>query len=281
MLCVAIKGPTLEKAFHQITNALNYADLVELRLDHFTQLEDVFLKHLRSAFAIPMIFTLRDPSQGGCYQKSEIERLNDIRKLALLKPEYLDLESHVPADFAEEITKLHPEIKLILSNHDFTTSPQSPAVIYKEMQKIPACFYKVAVNAMTFLDALRMLYFMQQSNKKMIGVSMGLQGQLSRILGPVFDCPITYASLDESQTTAPGQLTARSLVEQYRWRSLNRHTTVYAHIDGFDDENLHETPGVSFEAYGLHAVLIKIRVKASDVAECLHLAKALRFHLCQ
>jgi 3-dehydroquinate dehydratase / shikimate dehydrogenase len=281
MLCVAINGPTQEKALHQIEQALKDADLVELRLDHFTHLDDAFFKHLRSSYSIPMIFTLRDPSQGGLYQGSENERLKMIRHLAHFKPAYLDLESHLPAHFAEEITRQHPEIKLIISYHDFThTTVQSPGkplrMIYEEMQKIPACFYKIAVNAQTPLDALRMLHFMHESNKKIIGVSMGEEGQLSRILGPVFDCPITYASFEGFQKTAPGQLTVQTLLERYRWRSLNRHTAIYVQIEGLAEG---ETPNVIFEAYGLNAILIKMRVHAAELTESLQLAKALRFNI--
>lgn len=279
MLCVAIKGPTLEQALHQIAQARKDADLVELRLDCISQWEEAGLKKLRAVCPIPMIFTLRDSSQGGSYQKSEAERLDDIRRLAYFKPEYLDLETHVPLHFTEEIRRLHPEIKLIISSHDFTNTPRPLHLIYEEMQKIPACFYKIAVNAQTALDALRMLYFLQKSNKKVIGMSMGTAGQLSRILGPVFDCPVTYACLDESQKTAPGQLSAKKLVEQYRWRSLNRHTAVFANIEGTADANANEAVPF-FEAYGSNAILIRMRVKPAELAESVEMAKALRFHLC-
>src|ERR1700722_13058623 len=114
MICVVIKGPTFQEAHRQISKALAYADLVELRLDGFTGLEVAALKRLRSHFSLPMIFTLRSQIQGGSYAQSEENRLADIHSLAALKPEYLDLENHISPRFIEEISSQFPEIKLIL-----------------------------------------------------------------------------------------------------------------------------------------------------------------------
>ncbi len=118
MICVVIKGPTFEEAHQQISKALAYADLVELRLDCFTLLDLAALKTLRSHFSIPMIFTLRSQMQGGSYTQSEENRLADLRRLIELKPEHLDLENHVSPRFIEEVSSQCPEIKLILSYHN-------------------------------------------------------------------------------------------------------------------------------------------------------------------
>src|ERR1700738_3467366 len=113
MICVVIKGPTFEKAQEQISKAVAYADLVELRLDCFKSLDIAALKILRSHFSIPMIFTLSSQIQGGSYAQPEEQRLADIRSLVDLKPEYLDLENHVSAHFIAEISSQYPEIKLL------------------------------------------------------------------------------------------------------------------------------------------------------------------------
>jgi 3-dehydroquinate dehydratase / shikimate dehydrogenase len=278
MLCVVIKGPSYQEAHQQIQKALTYADLVELRLDAFESLDESRLKQLRAAFSIPMIFTLRDKSQGGFYQDSEETRFADICRLAALKPEYFDLESHIPLRFATAIAEHHPEIKWIISYHDFAKTPHHLERIYQDLQMVPASFYKIAVQANTSLDGLRLLTFMKDSDKKVIGMTMGLQEQPSRILGPIFGSPITYASLDEELKIVPGQLTAQKLVETYHHRSLNVDTEIYGLIgDPVDRSISTEMHNPLMEALGLNAVYIKMPLKADELGEFFQLAKKLHF----
>lgn len=273
MICVVIKGPTVEEAHEQISKALVYSDLVELRLDCFTFLDLAALKNLRSHFPIPMIFTLRSQIQGGSYTKSEENRLADIRSLVRLKPEYLDLENHIPPGFIDEISSQYPEIKLILSYHNFTETPEDLEGLYREMRKIPAFFYKIAVAANNCLDALRLVCW---EKNKLIAISMGSHGQVSRILG---GSPITFAALEEGQISAPGQLTAKTLIERYHHQNLNSHTKLYGLIgDPVDQSISDETHNSFIRASGLDAVYVKMQVSLAELSDFLHFAKQLHFH---
>ncbi len=280
MICVVIKGPTIEDAYQQITQALTHADLVELRLDYFSHLDFTALKKLRSHFSIPMIFALRSASQGGEYKKSEANRLADIRHLAQLKPAYLDLEYHVPLHFIEEIASQYPDSKLILSYHHFEETPQNDDLekIYQNMRSIPACFYKIAVTAQNSLDAMRLLCWSKKSDPQLIVISMGPHGQISRILGPIMQYPLTYATLEEHLTTAPGQLTAQTLLNRYHYRSLGPHTALYGLIgDPVEKSISDETHNHLIAIYGLGAVYVKIQITKSEVADFLKFAKQLFF----
>lgn len=279
MICAVIKGPAFEEARQQILKATAYADLVELRLDYFKSLDLTALKKLRSHFSIPMIFTLRSQIQGGNYTQPEENRLADIRRLIELKPEYVDLESHVSARFIEEISFQSPETKIILSYHNFTETPEDLEGIYQEMQKIPACFYKIAVTAGNCLDALRLICWAKTSDDTLIAISMGPYGQVSRILGPMIGCPITYASLDEHQESAPGQLSANTLIKKYHHRSLNLDTALYGLIGNPVDQSISdETHNSLFAAHNLNAVYVKIQVNPVELSDFLQLAKQLPFH---
>src|SRR5947209_7398364 len=108
MICVVIKGPSFDEAHAQLAKALTYADLVELRLDYFTSCDDEALKKLRAMSPLPMIFALRSTLHGGNYALAEEQRLDEIRRLALLEPEYLDLENHIAPSFIQEITSQYP-----------------------------------------------------------------------------------------------------------------------------------------------------------------------------
>lgn len=157
MLCIVVKGPSPEQVLAQMAQALPLGDIVELRLDLFDRRDEAFLSELRQRYSIPMIFTLRSSLQGGDYPFSETERLREIRRLAQLKPEYLDLEDHISPDDFETITAEHPEIKCIVSHHDFTKTSEDLDGLYNAMLGLPAAIYKIAVTADNTLDAMRFL----------------------------------------------------------------------------------------------------------------------------
>lgn len=279
MLCIVIKGPTFQEAHEQISKALTYADLVELRLDCFTSLDLDALKILCSHFSIPMIFTLRSQIQGGNFRQSEEKRLTAIRNLIELKPHYLDLETHVPPSFIDEISSQHPEIKLILSYHNFSETPENLEEIYQEMVKVPASFYKMALAARSCIDALRLICWAKKSDNKLIAISIGPLGQISRILSKVRECPITYATLEEEQESALGQLSAKILIEQYHYTALNPHTSVYGLIgDPVDLSISKETHNSLIKACGFNAVYIKMQVTPMELSDFLKYARQLPFH---
>lgn len=279
MICVVIKGPTLQNARQQITEALPYADLIELRLDGFREAGLDALKNLRSEFRVPMIFTLRSHGQGGSYAQSEEQRLADIRRLASLEPEYLDIENHVSHSFVTEIASRHPKIKLILSFHDFTGTPEGLDELYREMRETRAAFYKIAVTARDCLDAMRFVCWAKKNDDRLIAISMGTHGQLSRIVGPIIGCPVTYASLESDPNPAPGQLSAKTLVERYRSRSLTHRTAIYGLIgDPVTLSISDETHNHLLARRGVDAVYVKIQVAPEELSGFLQLAKRLPFH---
>lgn len=279
MICVAIQGPSYEEACQQIAQAHPFADLIELRLDCFESLNLIALKNLRSHFSIPMIFTLRSQIQGGKYTQSEENRLADIRHLIELEPEYLDIENHVPSRFIEEISSQSPKTKLILSYHNFSKTPEDLEGLYRKMLKTPAFFYKIAVTAQNCIDALRFVCWAKKSDDKLIAISMGSHGQISRILGPMMECPITYAALEEDQKSAPGQLSAKILIERYHHHSLNPDTVIYGLIgDPVDLSISDQAHNDLITACGLDAVYVKLQVRPSELSDFLQLAKQLPFH---
>lgn len=278
MICAVIKGPTIEAAYQQIEKALPYADVVELRLDCFGSLDENGLRKLKMAFSIPMIFTLRSKGQGGSYEGTENTRLEKIRALATLKPEFLDLESCIPVEFFEEMRTLHPDVKVICSYHDFISTPQDLPALYRSLKQKSASLYKIAVMAENSLDALRLLAWVKNEGEEIIAVSMGPYGQISRILAPIVGSQMTYAAINKGQETAPGQLLAKTLVELYRYHSLNPKTKIYGLIgDPVEGSVGHETHNTLMKACDLDALYLKIPVKPTELASFLSFAKQLNF----
>lgn len=278
MLCVVIKGPSYDEVRRQLAQVSPYTDIVELRLELFSSLDTDQLKKIRSEFPMPMIFTLRSSSQGGSYKGTENERLQELQKLAGLKPEYLDVEFHVPADIIAAIALENPEVKLIVSHHDFDGTPDDLDALYAAMQKIPAWGYKIAVAAHNALDAMRLMCWAKDIQGNKIILAMGEHGQVTRLLSPVLQCAITYSCLDEGSLGAPGQIPAKLLLERFHFRTLGPQTAVYALIGDAVVQSISDlVHNRFFEAQGIDAVYVKIRLKAEELESFLKFAAQLPF----
>ncbi len=282
MICVPILGPSYADVHNQISQALQHADILELRVDLIAEITADELKQLQSQFSIPMMFTLRSVQQGGKYSGNENDRLIKVRSLATLKPAYLDLENDLPPDLLNEISLNFPEIKLIISYHNFAETPESRSLdqLLKSMQKTPAWSYKIAVNANYPLDALRFLNWAKLHSRftNLIAISMGSYGQLSRILAPVIRSPLTYAFLNTEQRTAPGQLSVQALLECFHYQHLTSKTAIYGLIGDPVDQSISDvTHNDLFHAMNEDAVYVKIQIKPDQLELFLQLAKQLPF----
>lgn len=236
MICVVIKGPSIQEAEAQIKKALPYAALIELRLDLFQSLD---IKTLRERYALPMIFKLKDKTH--------------LSELLALKPEYVDLD----VACAESL----PGTQLIVSYHDFEKTPEDLEGIYRRMKKIPARFYKIAVQAKSTLDATRLLSF---AKKDMIAISMGPLGQFTRLLAPIH-----YAALDEGDQTAPGQFLVETLSKHYRSKSKDLYGLIGDPVDQSISDQTHN--GL------IDGLYVKMRVTPEELPQFLKEAKQLNF----
>lgn len=277
MICTVILGPSIDEARSQIKQASVHTDLVELRLDYFTNRNPDALKDLLKEFSIPMIFTLRSKFQGGNYQDSEEVRLPEIRRIAACRPAYLDLEYHVPKAFWDEIVCEFPEIALIVSFHDFERSHENLEEIIDAMPSIEGAYYKIATMAQSTADALRLM-IAPKKYRDIIAVSMGEAGEVSRILASTIGSFLTYACLDASQPSSIGQVPTHSLVEIYRYKSINPHTELYGLIgDPVSGSIGHLTNNALMQAFNLDAVYVKMKVIVQELQTTLHLMKILGF----
>ncbi len=282
MICVPILGPSYADVYNQISHSQQHADLIELRVDLFEDITSDELKQLQSQFTIPMMLTLRSVQQGGKYSGNENERFIKVRSLAALKPAYLDLENDLPLGLLTEISQNFPEIKLIISYHNFAETPDSHSLdqLLKSMQKTSAWSYKIAVNANSSLEALRFLNWakLHTHSTNLIAISMGSYGQISRILAPVIRSPLTYAFLNEDQQTAPGQFSVQTLIDRYHYDDLTSKTAIYGLIGDPVDQSISDvTHNDLFHAMKEDAVYVKIQVKPEELELFLKLAKHLPF----
>ncbi len=266
MLCVVIKGPSLKQVYSQITRALPLADVLELRIDCFEEFSLDQLKQLQIFASCPLIFTLRSPNQGGFYTKSKEQWLHEIAELASLKPKFLDLDSIVPLEFIRKIQKDYPTITLILSFHDLKNTPSNLSQILESFPKLSNTIYKIATTSHSVIDSLRLLTFTQSIHLPVAVMAMGETGEISRILGPIVNSLVTYASLSEEEKTALGQVLAKTLNDIYHFHTLNRQTAIY----GLIGNPLHKSIGhylhnAIIERFRLNAVYVKMPITQEEL----------------
>lgn len=267
MLCGVITGPSLNEIQNQIAEASLSADILEIRWDCFDSLE------FEVTSKLPMIFTLRPISQGGHYLKSEEIRLQELERLMQAKPGFVDLEYTIPIDSIKELQKKFPEIKTILSYHNFDNTPIDLNEVFASLKQKPADFYKIATMANTTIDALRMLNFAKKIGSKVIGLCMGEYGIITRILNH-----FTYACLDDKHASKLSQLSLDALINCYRYKSLNSETDIYGLIgDPVDKSPSNITHNRVFGFYNLNAVYIKLNIESNELEAFFKEIESLNF----
>ncbi|NGX58214.1 MAG: Shikimate dehydrogenase (NADP(+)) [Chlamydiae bacterium] len=251
MICVSLPGPTLEDLKKQIKEAQNTADFFELRCDLYPDLETI--QRAFKLCSLPVILTCR--------------RLEWIPLLAELGPEYMDLDHTVP---------FQVDCKIIRSYHNYDETPQDLDSVLSNLTQYPADIYKIATQSTSILDSLRLLKLAQSTSVPLTVVGMGELGECTRIMAPVFGCPIVYASPNSQQTTAPGQIPAETLVKTYYHHQLNQETQLY----GLIGDPVAQSIGHIYHNNYMkdhNALYVRLRVTEEELAEFLPLATNLGF----
>jgi 3-dehydroquinate dehydratase / shikimate dehydrogenase len=264
------------------------ADLVEYRVDVFFEdkqdstdlLEDRIdrVLDLVEVSPLPCIVTCRPHWEGGEYHGDDDERVALYEALGTSEkpPAYIDVELATYTRSANIRQKInlavnHPEQKravstrLILSTHDFTGRPSDLTRKIMAMQDEPACsVVKVAYRARSIRDNLELFEILADRQKPTIALGMGEFGVMSRILAPKFGGFLTFASLRDESTTAPGQITIDELLNLYRFRSITPTTKVYGIIGWPVTQSMSPmVHNAGFEAIGWDGVYVPMPVEGS------------------
>ncbi len=279
MLVAVIAEPSYEAALDVIATQLQAADIIELRVDYFNDINLSALQTLRAQINKPLIITLRSVQNGGYYQNSEPDRLTCLRQLAELEPEYIDLEYDVDPLFIEAFHKHYPNCKIIRSYHNFSHTPDDLSAILQRMQHPAVDSYKVVTKAQSSIDSLRMAHFVKEhpAQFNLTGHCMGELGSPSRILGAIVGNQFHYASVG-THIPAPGCLALTTLVNTYRLQRLNADTAVYALLgDPVEHSIGHIFHNQQFVTLQANAVYLKFTLNAEELTDFFQVSKALPF----
>jgi 3-dehydroquinate dehydratase I len=195
-------------------------DLFEWRADGYDKIADpadclATLGDLRAIIGdIPLIFTCRTAAEGG------IQPIGPKARLALIEaaissgqPDIVDIELGNPPAFirAVQAAAARNGVRLILSYHDFTHTPDEAVILDKleRAQTQGADIAKVAVMPTDHKDVLTLLNATLKARCTrlripIVTMAMGQAGALTRLAGGLFGSDVTFAMGEAS--SAPGQI---------------------------------------------------------------------------
>ena len=260
LLCETVTGATMAELV-AARDAATVGDMVELRLDGVADLDVArALANRRS----PVVVTCRPRWEGGAFTGSEDDRRAILECALTCGAERVDVE--FKAGFNDLIR--NNRARVIVSSHDFTGVPRDLAERVRAMRATGAEVIKIAVTATRLTDTLPLIDIAHDGHAVVIG--MGEAGVPSRLLATRFGSAWTYAG----NGVAPGQMPARRMVEQLRFRDIGPKTAIYGVVGNNVTHSISPAMhNAAFRAAGTDAVYVPLR--AADFADFLTFADAL------
>ena len=276
-ICVAVVGSDAGTMSERAESLVRDNPFLELRLDYLTQ-PLAALPKLRNLLEIhpeaTMIATCRRAVNGGKFKGSVAAELAILRKAADLGFPLVDLELQSAESLkADELRDLYDRVGIIISYHNFKSSKKIDEQ-FAEMKKYPADFYKLVSTATNLYDNVLMMKFLEANSAKheMVGLCMGEQGIISRVLGVRAGSVFTFGAATKGEETAPGQVLAGELRDIYRIDMVDQATQVYG-VAG-DPINHSLSPvmmNAAFRRETVNAVYLALHAKSlKDLLACVH-----------
>ncbi len=199
--------------------ALRSADMVELRVDMFSSLEEAHVASIcetTRAAGAPLLVTVRCRQQGGVAELDNDQRLA-LYRAAAAHADAFDVELRSP--ICREVLALATRHGLtsIASHHDFAETPDDLELrsLADDAHGSGATIVKIATTANSAADRNRLLDLLRgRGDQAMIAIAMGAHGAASRVFFPLCGSLITYGYLGKA--VAPGQLSIRDLRRELR-----------------------------------------------------------------
>jgi 3-dehydroquinate dehydratase/shikimate dehydrogenase len=253
--------------------ALADTKFLEFRLDSLARPASVladlktFMAAHRDATAIA---TCRRKGNGGNFPGSLTTEFDLLLKAAQSGCQIVDLE----VESAEEakpsqLEKFREGLRaagtaLLVSFHDFARTRGLEQAAARIAAFEPE-FVKVVSTAHTLADNLAVLRLIEDRSRSahVVGIAMGEEGLVSRVLGPRAGAAFTFASLDNGVETAPGQVTARTLRDLYRLEQIDAATRIFGVAGDPIGHSLSPLMhNAAFRREHVNAVMLPLKVKA-------------------
>jgi 3-dehydroquinate dehydratase/shikimate dehydrogenase len=221
-----------------------------------------------------LLATCRRHQNHGKFNGSVEEQLRILDLAVNAGAHAVDVEIESAEAAADKLNAFRGRAQIIISYHNFETTPQMDAVL-KRMVRHPADAYKIVTAARKPSDNARVLSLARAHPRTpLIVLAMGELGFPTRVLSPAFGGLFTYAAPTAAQGTASGQVSARLLRHLYRIEKISRAAKIYGVIA---DPIRHSiSPAVhnrGFQARRLDAVYLPFLVTPLQLRDFFSLAE--------
>jgi 3-dehydroquinate dehydratase/shikimate dehydrogenase len=244
--------------------------LLEFRLDYLRQ-PGAALPRLRRFLELHpeclAIATCRRAKNGGRFRGSVAAQIDVLTKAASAGCQILDVElDSAQAMKFTEYQRLRGKGALLLSFHDFRGTRKLDQT-FEKMRGFPADFYKVVTTATRLYDNVLMMKFLERQSHghSVVGLCMGEQGVISRVLGLRAGSVFTFAAANPGEETAPGQIPFRTLRDVYRIEQVDAATRVYAVAGDPVSQSLSpQMMNAAFRRENVNGVYLALHAKTVD-----------------
>jgi 3-dehydroquinate dehydratase / shikimate dehydrogenase len=275
-VCVAITAQDPTELVEKAEAVIRDNSFLEFRLDYISNPALALAKvkqFLDSHPGCMVIATCRRVASGGKFRGSIAAQLAILSKASAIGCQLIDVELSTALKCKPaQLQKLHARSALVLSFHDFRGTKNLDETL-DSMRGLPADFYKVVGTATTLSDNVTMIQFLgrEADNHSLVGLCMGEQGIISRVLGVRAGSIFTFASVGPGEETGPGQVTAQDLRSVYRIDTVDAATRVYG-VAG-DPVSHSLSPAImnaAFRRENVNAVYLALHAKTlKDLLNCV------------
>lgn len=208
MICVPIIAKTTEEAFNKISRANALADVMEFRLD---LMESFRLEDMLRWAAKPAIVTYRSEEQGGKGRAGYEAQTRYLLGAMEMGAAFIDVEYTMPPEFRGMLFQARNSSKLIISRHHLNGTPSREKLEedFRNLAATGAHIIKIVTLAAKAEDNFRVMDLMRLARNPEINIAafcMGPIGRLSRIASPLLGGYLTFASLEDGEESADGQI---------------------------------------------------------------------------
>lgn len=185
-------------SFADVVSAMKVADIIELRLDLFSNFPD---ERKLSGIGKPTIVTIRRVEDGGEYDGCEEERIDYLERYSK-HSNYVDLEVDLP----DEVFK-RMRCKIVESYHNFIETPNYD-YLKDLVESKRGDIFKIATMGRDRSDVLTIAKILCEY-EDVVAFLMGENFSWTRVFACFLGSPFIYCSL--SRSVAPGQLNAKDV----------------------------------------------------------------------
>jgi len=232
MICLPVTSKSADQALHDIQRACLAADAVELRMDLIAggTLAELISTARKTSDRVKIIVTCRRPEEAASVGRLPVvytaeERMVLLKKAVDLEADYVDIELACGDDVVRELLAYccgrGGRTKVIVSFHDIKKTPSLLRLkeIFHRSRALQADVVKIVTFAVKPEDNLKILALIPYARKysqKIIALGMGEKGRISRIAAPHLGNFLSFATLENSAASAPGQLTLTEMKQIVR-----------------------------------------------------------------